>query len=125
MIDSVQNQTKIRLPYQLEVAGEAAALYVNQTLDEASVRSMLEHCAALPLTVRTLRLDLRGLGAMSASTTDAVRRVLRQWRDGRKGEFRLSSTHLLATFSETMVSRAEYTPAVLYPSTMPASCAFP
>jgi hypothetical protein len=101
MLESLPVQMEPRQPYQLEVAGESAALYVNGTLDDESVRSMLDVCGALPVSIRTLRLDLRGLGAMSACTTDAVRRVLRQWRDSRHGEFRLSTAHLIATCSET------------------------
>jgi hypothetical protein len=92
--------------YQLELSGETATLYIAGVLLHESIQTLLNVCAALPSHVRTLRLDLRALGAMSADATSAVRLILRQWRDSRRGELRLSTAHLVATFSVAQRPRA-------------------
>jgi hypothetical protein len=89
-----------RMHHQLEVSGETATLYVAGMLGDHSVSTLLEVCRALPARVRTLRLDLRAVGTMSAEATGAVRLLLRHWREERHGEFRLSTSFLLATCSE-------------------------
>jgi hypothetical protein len=95
---------------QLQLDGDSATLCVHGVLDHASDRSMLDLCAALPLHVRTLRVDLRALGAMSGEATSAVRSLLAHWRSTRGGEFRLITSHLLATCSPA--------PAVAVPGTV-------
>lgn len=94
-----------RMHYQLELAGGAATLYVGGGLDHRNVSTLLDVCRSLPAQVRTLRLDLRAIGTMSADATDAVRLLLRHWRDDRQGEFRLSTSYLLATCSPTEAPR--------------------
>jgi hypothetical protein len=84
------------MPFQLELAGESATLYVHDPLDAGSSSAMLAACAALPRNVRTLRLDLRAMRVMTAEATNAVRQLLAQWRDAGRGEFRLSTSHLMA-----------------------------
>ena len=83
--------------YQVELAGELATLSVSGDLGDEGGLTLLGVCDALPAHVRTLRLDLRAMGAMSATATDAVRLLIGQWRATRQGEFRLSTSHLLAT----------------------------
>jgi hypothetical protein len=89
-----------RMHYQLELAGGTATLYVAGRLDSQSISTLLEVCRLLPAHVRTLRLDLNAIGTMSAEATGAVRLLLRHWRESRHGEFRLSTSYLLATCSE-------------------------
>jgi hypothetical protein len=89
-----------RMYYQLEVAGGTATLYVASGLDDRSVYTLIEVCRLLPAHVRTLRLDLSALGTMTAEATGAVRLLLRHWRDDRHGEFRLSTSYLVATCRE-------------------------
>ena len=89
-----------RMHYQLELSGETATLYVARTLRLHVVTSLSELFRSLPAHVRTLRLDLRALGAMTAETTGAIRLLFRNWRDSRHGEYRLSTSYLVATFSE-------------------------
>ncbi len=109
-----QNQNPPPMRYQLEVAGESAAVYVSGSLDIESAGTLLEVCRSLPAQIRTLRLDLRSIGAMSACATDAVRLLLCEWRETRRGEFRLSTSHLVATCT------ADGTPPGIGASTMPA-----
>jgi hypothetical protein len=94
-----------RMYYQLEVAGGTATLYVASGLDDRSVYTLIEVCRLLPAHVRTLRLDLHALGTMTADATSAVRVLVRQWRDDRRGEFRLSTSYLFATCSEVEAPR--------------------
>jgi hypothetical protein len=89
-----------QMHYQLEISGETATMYVGGELGNRSVSTLLDVCRALPARVRTLRLDLRAVGAMSADATNAVRLLLRDWREVRHGEFRLSTSFLVATCSE-------------------------
>jgi hypothetical protein len=89
-----------QMHYQLEISGETATLYVAGELGNRSVSTLLDVCRGLPARIRTLRLDLRAVGAMSADATNAVRLLLRDWREVRHGEFRLSTSFLVATCSE-------------------------
>lgn len=89
------------LNYQLELIGDTATLYLLGGLGYQHVASLFAACATIPSTIRTLRLDLHGVGQMSAEATGTVRLLLRHWRETRQGEFRLSTSHLLATLSET------------------------
>lgn len=83
---------------QLELDGDSATLCVHGPLAGAAHdRSMIDLCEALPSQVRTLHVDLRALGAMSGEATGAVRTLLAHWRTTRGGEFRLITSHLLAT----------------------------
>ena len=107
-----QNQKPLPMRYQLEVAGESAAIYVSGSLDTGSAETLLEVCRSLPVSIRTLRLDLRSIGAMSACATDAVRRLLSEWRTTRRGEFRLSTSHLVATCSDDGPPLGGVTPAM-------------
>lgn len=101
-----------REPFDLELAGESATLYVHGRLDQDSCAAMLEVCASLPTHIRTLRLDLRAIGAMTAEVTSAVHLLLRHWREARRGEFRLTASHLSAV--------CETAPATLPFMRMPA-----
>jgi hypothetical protein len=81
-----------QMHYQLEIAGETATMYVGGELGNRSVNTLLDVCRALPMRIRTLRLDLRAVGTMSADATNAVRVLLRDWREVRHGDFRLSTS---------------------------------
>jgi ABC-type transporter Mla MlaB component len=100
------------MPFQLELAGESATLYLHGRLDHGSHTAMLKACAALPLSVRTLRLDLRAIRVMTADVTSVVRLLLTQWRDSGRGEFRLSTSHLMAVCTRVPASASERMPAV-------------
>jgi len=63
--------------------------------------------------VRTLRLDLHGLGQLSAEATGVVRSILRHWRENRHGEFRLCTSHMLATLSD-VAARPAVMPDIRY-----------
>ncbi|NUS46147.1 MAG: hypothetical protein HOQ15_00990 [Gemmatimonadaceae bacterium] len=99
-----------RMQHQLEMVGETATLYVSGTLGVEHVDALVRVCDALPSPLRTLRLDLQGLGQLSADATSAVRLLLRHWRDVRHGDFRLSTTYMLATLREVPTSAVVSTP---------------
>lgn len=106
---------------QLELAGNCATVYVVGFLDEAGRRAMIEQCASLPLSVRTLRLDLRAIGAMSGELTDAVRSLLAHWRSTRGGEFRLIASHLRATCTPVATATTASLPIARLPVQSPMS----
>ena len=86
--------------YQLELAGATATLYLAGKLSHEDGQTLCEVCGGLPASVRTLRLDLHAIGAMSADATATVRALLQHWRAQRRGEFRLSTSYLLAVCTE-------------------------
>lgn len=86
-----------RMHHQLELIGETATLYVQGTLAYEDIGTLIALCDSMPDGVRTLRLDLHGLGQLSAEATDTVRLLLKHWREARRGDFRLTTAHLLAT----------------------------
>ena len=91
-----------RMDYQMELSGETATLYVTGALGHEHVDTLIHACRATP--ARTLRVDLHGLGALSADAISAVRELLHFWRDTRRGDFRLTTSHMVATVHETMGS---------------------
>lgn len=97
-----------RMHHQLEMVGETATLYVSGTLGTDDIDTLITACRAMPSQVRTLRLDLHGLGQLSAEATGVVRSILRHWRENRHGEFRLCTSHMLATLCDVAS-----TPAVM------------
>lgn len=94
-----------RMHHQLELAGEAATLYVTGSLGYDDVERLAGVCAATPMRVRTLRVDLHGLGQLSADAIGAVRQLLHFWRDSRRGEFRLTTSHMVATLHQVRAAR--------------------
>jgi len=84
--------------YQLEQTSESATLYLAGGLTLVDGPALLAVCDSLPTTVGILRLDLRALGYLSAEAIDVIRRLLRHWGAQRRGEFRLSTSHLMATY---------------------------
>ena len=98
-----------RMDYQLELAGETATLYVTGSLGYEHVDTLIHACSATP--ARTLRVDLHGLGTLSADAIGAVRQLLHFWRDNRRGDFRLTTSHLVATLHEVRDARALPAPA--------------
>lgn len=84
--------------YQIEQTNECATIYLAGGLTRCDARTLQTVCKALPPTIRTLRLDLRAIGSLSADGMDSIRQVLRYWASSRGGEFRLSTSHLVATY---------------------------
>ena len=88
------------MQYTLEVDGDTATLCVAGTLNHGDGFTLFDACAGVCATTRTLRLDLRAIGSMSAEATGVVRALLRQWREHHRGDVRLSTTHLVATLTQ-------------------------
>ena len=90
------------LHHEIEVADECATLYLSGALSASHAFLLARICGDLPKRVSTLRLDLHGLTHLEADAMNAVRGVLRYWRESRGGSFRLSpaSERIVATYSE-------------------------
>lgn len=97
-----------RPDFQLELSGTTATLYVLEAVDPAAVGHLVDICRELPVSVRTLRLDMSALGSMSADALELPRRLLRLWRTSRIGDFRLSTSFLVATVSEATPARRSW-----------------
>jgi ABC-type transporter Mla MlaB component len=95
-----------RMQCQVEMVGETATLYVNGALGRENLGTLVHLCAAMPERVRNLRVDLHGLGQLSADAMAAVRLLPAHWQHSRHGEFRLSTSHLLATLRDVSEVRA-------------------
>lgn len=91
-----------RLQHQLEIAGDAATLYLAGSLHLHDISMLRTLCFTLPERVTTLRVDLHAMVAPAAEGVSAVRALLHDWRLARRGEFRLSlcTSHLVATYRE-------------------------
>ena len=94
-----------RMHHQLELVGRTATLYVSGALGYEHVETLIGACAMAPARARTLRVDLHALGQLSADAIGAVRQILHYWRDSRQGDFRLTTSHMVATLRE--VSRRD------------------
>ena len=89
-----------RMHHQLELVGRTATLYVTGALGYEHVDTLIGVCAMAPARARTLRVDLHALGQLSADALGAVREILHYWRDSRHGDFRLTTSHMVATLRE-------------------------
>ena len=98
-----------RMDYQLELTGETATLYIAGTLGNEHVETLIHACSVV--SGRTLRVDLHGLGTLSAEAIGAVRQLLHFWRDSRRGEFRLTTSHMIATLYDENDTPAVPAPA--------------
>ena len=83
--------------YQIELAGEAATVYLFERLDLADESSLVALCRELPPHVRILRVDARGLGSMTGGGMRAVRALFAAWRDRHEGHFALRTSYLVAS----------------------------
>ena len=90
------------LHHEIEVAEDSATLYLSGTLRATDAAGLARACGDLPTRVTTLRLDLHGVSVMADDATNAIRSVLRYWRESRGGSFRLSlaSERIVATYGE-------------------------
>jgi ABC-type transporter Mla MlaB component len=99
-----------RMYHQLELMGETATLYVTGSLSDEHADALIEICAEIPKYARMLRLDLHGLGQLSAEAIGVVRTLLHFWRHSRQGEFRLTTSYMVATLREVHHARVPAPP---------------
>lgn len=87
------------LQHSLEVSDGSATLYLAGTLTGADAFPLRGLCRDIPDRIRTLRVDLHAVTRLDDGALDAIRAVVRYWRDSRCGGFRVSfaSEHLMAT----------------------------
>ena len=71
-IPQTRDRPMDRMHHQLELIGETATLYVQGTLAYEDIGTLIALCDSMPDGVRTLRLDLHGLGQLSAEATDTA-----------------------------------------------------
>jgi len=92
-----------RLQHALEVSDGSATLYLSGVLAPTDAFALRGVCIAIPEGVRTLRLDLHALTRLEEGAMDAVRAIVRYWRETRQGSFRLSlsAPHVVATISDS------------------------
>ena len=90
------------LLHALEVSDGSATLYLSGRLGGTDAFLLRGVCRDIPLSVRTLRLDLHGVTTLEDGAMDTVRAVVRYWRDTRNGSFRLAfaTEHVVATVVE-------------------------
>ncbi len=91
-----------RLLHALEVSDGSATLYLSGRLAGADTFLLRGVCREIPLSVRTLRLDLHGVTKLEDGAMDTVRALVRYWRETRNGSFRLAfaTEHVVATVVE-------------------------
>ena len=87
------------LQHSLEVSDGSATLYLAGTLAGSDAFALRGVCRDIPERIRTLRLDLHAVTRLDDGGLNAIRALVRYWRDTRAGGFRLSfaSEHLVAT----------------------------
>jgi hypothetical protein len=90
-----------RLQHALEVGDGSATLYLSGVLAASDAFALRGLCIAIPPGVRTLRLDLHAIVRLEEGAMDAVRAIVRYWRETRQGSFRLSlsSPNVVATIT--------------------------
>ncbi len=91
-----------RLHHEIEVADDAATLYLSGVLSASDAFTLNRICSELPERVLTLRLDLHAVAMVEDDAMRAVRGVLRYWRESRGGSFRLTfaTDRIVATYGE-------------------------
>ena len=96
----------IRLAHALEVSDASATLYLAGTLTAADAFPLRGVCRDIPSYVRTLRVDMKAVNRLDEGAMDAVRALVRYWRESRQGGFRLSfaSEQAVATLVENSLA---------------------
>ncbi|HUQ81601.1 MAG TPA: hypothetical protein VM076_10700 [Gemmatimonadaceae bacterium] len=91
-----------RLQHALEVGDGSATLYLSGVLAASDAFALRGLCIAIPSGVTTLRLDLHAVTRLEEGAMDAVRAIVRYWRETRQGSFRVSlaTPHVIATITE-------------------------
>src|SRR5215204_3213449 len=104
---------KTRLRHALEMSDESATLYLSGVLSASDAFPIRRACTTIPDGVRTLRLDLHAVTSLEDGAMDAVRAVVRYWRDTRQGSFRLTfaTDNIVATICEGRVAPNRAQPA--------------
>ncbi len=107
------------LNHSIEIADDAATLYLSGALRAEHAATLIPLCIVIPPRVTTLRIDLHGIANMADDGMDAIRAVLRFWRESRNGNFRLSvaterivATHGEGRFATMHAPAAEAMPAL-------------
>jgi ABC-type transporter Mla MlaB component len=72
------------------VSDSSATLYLSGRLAGSDAFPLRGVCRDIPVQVRTLRLDLHGVTALDEGAMDAIRALVRYWRETRNGNFRLA-----------------------------------
>jgi hypothetical protein len=87
------------LQHSLQVSDGSATLYLAGTLAGSDVFPLRGVCRDIPERIRILRLDLHAVTRLDDGALDAIRALVRYWRDTRRGGFRVSfaSELLVAT----------------------------
>ncbi len=114
---------KSKLRQSLEAADESATLYLTGKLAASDAFALSRQCSELPARVKTLRLDLHGVADVGDDAMNAIRGVLRFWRESRGGSFRLSlaSQYMIATYAEGTFRERRPSPRTAEPSIADAS----
>ena len=97
------------LQNSLEVSAGSATLYLAGTLAGADAFPLRRVCREVPERVDTLRIDLHAVTKLDHGAMDAIRSLVRFWRETRSGGCRLSfaSEHLVATYVDTGANPSE------------------
>lgn len=97
-----------KLHHEIEVADDAATLYLSGVLTAGDAFVLSRVCIELPERVLTLRLDLHAVARVEEDAMQAVRGVLRYWRESRGGSFLLSfaTERIVATYGEGRFAEA-------------------
>lgn len=76
--------------YQIERCPDAATIYVGGLhCAEEDVGHLQELVSQLPHTIRTLRIDMHAMDGVPLEILMALRNVLSEWRERRRGNVRL------------------------------------
>ena len=97
------------LRHSLEIGAGSATLYLAGTIGGPDAFPLRRVCREIPDHVTTLRLDLHAVTHLEEGAMDAIRSLVRFWRETRRGGFRLSfaSEHLVATYVDAGDSASE------------------
>lgn len=101
-----------RTRYQIELAGDSATLYVFEQLTDADIPPVVALCHEQPIDIRTLRVDMRAVGVLTAAGMTVVRAILSAWRARAGGAYDLRSSYLVATCQQRTHSFYRVAPAV-------------
>lgn len=84
--------------HAVEVGDGTTTLVLSGDVSAQDVRWARHACATIPSDIRTLRLDLGDVTHVDDEMLDAVRSIVREWRESRAGDVRfdLTTPHLVA-----------------------------
>ena len=100
--------------FAVEVHSGAATIYVNGTLSPFAALRIIRECSRLPKSLRRIRVDARGIGAVEAGALDTLIAAFTVWEAEQGEAYHVSPRPRAVRFCELSSKRPFVTRSLQY-----------